>query len=810
MTGKQQTLASMFGGRGVAASAGAGNADKKREREAPGAEEPAAKLQKAGEGASPGTGAASPQEDTAPKVGAVDLEDSDDEGGAQAQPTAAKPNAFSAMMGAAEQATPEKAPKAAVLASEDEDETGAASESEDEASASDGEGFVVPDGTPKKKTKKATKKRAGSTTPKKVAGKAGGAELLAAEYASARVEDDVTWKAGKPVPYEVLADCLEEIANESKRLLITGMLTRRFRAILRHNPDELLPTVYLCVNRVAAAHEGVELGIGDATLIKALSIATGRSEAKIKEDYKDAGDLGTIAVNAKAAQKVMFKPARLTVKAVFAAFREIAKIEGTGSQNRKQGAITKLLAASDGNEAGYIMRSLQGKLRIGLAEQTVLVSLAHAAMLHHMELAGEAISASALPERMAEAEDAVKLVFSNCPSYDLMLPPLIAHGVKGLEDRCGFRPGLPVKPMLAKATNAVQEVLDKFEGRQFTCEYKYDGERAQVHVMDGGKTVRIFSRNSEDMTGKYPDIVARIPKCLAEGTESVVLDCEAVGWDPVKQQILPFQDLSKRARKDVTVDNVKVQVVLYAFDCLYYNGKPLLQRPLTERREALYSSIKEIEHEVQFAVAKESTDVEELTRFLDESIKDSTEGLIVKTMDDTYEPSKRSLNWLKLKKDYLSSGGDTIDAVPIGAWYGKGKRVGVYGSFLLAVYNPEDEEFQTLCKIGTGFSEEQLETFSKQLEDSQVDKAKGYFRYSEDLIPDAWFEPKYVWEIKVADLSISPRHMAAIGMADEGRGISVRFPRLERVRDDKTPEMATTSEQIYDMYKSQSVIANNA
>lgn len=163
------------------------------------------------------------------------------------------------------------------------------------------------------------------------------------------------------------------------------------------------------------------------------------------------------------------------------------------------------------------------------------------------------------------------------------------------------------------------------------------------------------------------------------------------------------QVLSTRARKDVTLDSIKVSVCVFVFDCLYLNGKELLDEPLTTRREAMHGSVHEARGELQFAEAKTSTDVEELSRFLDESVEAGTEGLIVKTLNDNYEPSRRSSHWLKLKKDYLEGVGDTFDVVPIGAWYGRGKRTGVYGSYLLAIYDPENEQYQTICKIGTGF-----------------------------------------------------------------------------------------------------------
>jgi DNA ligase-1 len=437
----------------------------------------------------------------------------------------------------------------------------------------------------------------------------------------------VTWTKGEPVPFTVLTEAFERIADTTKRLEIQAILTETFRAIIRGSPAELLPTVYMCTNRVSPAHEGIELGLGDATLIKALAQATGRKEGAIKGDLDEYGDLGVVAAQSRGRQKQMFKPKPLTVSGVLNTFKDIASSEGAKSQDRKIKLIIKLLAAASENEAGYVMRALQGKLRIGLAEQTVLIALAHAKYFEGLGDGEEEVK-----EDREAAVAVVKSVYSECPSYDLLIPALLEEeDVAAVPRRVHFCPGIPVKPMLAKPTNGVAEVLEKFSDQPFTCEYKYDGERAQIHVLEDG-SVKIYSRNSEDNTGKYPDIAAMFPGVLQEGVKSIVMDAEAVAYDPEKNKILPFQALSKRARKSVTVDNVTVQVCVYAFDCLYLNGEALLKKSLTERREALYRSVRHTAGKMELATAKTSHDVEELSKFLDDSVEHGTEGLIVKTL----------------------------------------------------------------------------------------------------------------------------------------------------------------------------------
>jgi len=218
-------------------------------------------------------------------------------------------------------------------------------------------------------------------------------------------------------------------------------------------------------------------------------------------------------------------------------------------------------------------------------------------------------------------------------------------------------------------------------------------------------------------------------------------------------------------------------------------------------------SFKEISGFFRFAYHKDLSEPEEITSFLQEAVEGNCEGLMLKTLDvdAMYQAAKRSYQWLKVKKDYLQGMGDTFDLVPIGAWLGKGKRTGVYGGFLLACYDDDSENFQAMCKIGTGFTDAQLQIFTDQLKKTQIDKPKSYFQFgdSKNVLPDVWFEPSAVWEVKAADLSISPVHQAAVGLVHATKGIALRFPRLVRVRTDKGPEQATTAEQVAEMFRNQ-------
>ncbi|KAJ5903356.1 DNA ligase 1 [Penicillium tannophilum] len=626
------------------------------------------------------------------------------------------------------------------------------------------------------------------------------------------------WKAGDPVP---------------------------FYASLR---GDLLPTVQLMINKLAADYAGIELGIGESLIMKAIGECTGRSLAVIKTDQHEIGDLGLVAAKSRSNQPTMFKPKALTVRGVHEGLLGIAKVSGHGSQDKKISGIKKLLSAADaatagkGNkgvdithnkggpsEAKFIVRFLEGKLRLGLAERTVLVSLAQAIVSHEAALEGKKAS----PEKMAEGEQVLKTVYSELPSYEVIIPAMLEHGLFNLSKVCKLQPGVPLKPMLAKPTKSITEVLDRFEGKEFTCEYKYDGERAQIHFVapsaieqfpastatlqrDDKGLSAIFSRNSEDLSKKYPDVLGKLDTWVKNDVTSFVLDCETVAWDTVNKKVLPFQQLMTRKRKDVKAEDVKVKVCVFAFDLLFFNGDPCVKKSLRERRELMHQCFQPVEGEFQFAQYGDTNVLDEIQDLLEESVKSSCEGLMVKmlnTDESGYEPSKRSRNWLKVKKDYLAGVGDSLDLVVLGAYYGRGKRTSVYGAFLLAAYNPNNDTYETICNIGTGFSEAVLEEFHKELKPMVIDRPKPFYSHStvpKDQ-PDVWFEPRLVWEVKTADLTLSPRYQAAAdefeGTTGGGKGVSLRFPRFIKSRDDKKPEQATTTRAVAEMYRKQEAVA---
>ncbi|ETV73308.1 hypothetical protein, variant 6 [Aphanomyces astaci] len=529
------------------------------------------------------------------------------------------------------------------------------------------------------------------------------------------------WTAGDPVPYAALSKVFAVIEDESSRLIIQDTLADFFRSVIELTPSDLVSCIYLCVcTELAPAYDNVQIGIGDAILIKSIGEATGTTPKFVKDLYQKQGDLGKVAQASRSKQSTLMtfqtKPKPLAVAHVYNDMVKIAKMSGNNSQASKCSIIKSLLVRCDklSDEAKYVIRGLQGKLRIGLAGQSILMSLTQAFM-HPKEQGDKALQAEALKH--------VKRAFSEFPNYEVLASSLLTvftreNDQKGvfasqfveLAEFCHLTAGTPVSPMLARPTKSYAMVLDRFQAMPFTCEYKYDGERAQIHILPNGD-IRIFSRNFENSTERFPDVKLSIANAAAKANvTSCIVDAEVVAVDKTTNQRLPFQVLSTRPRKNVVVSEIKVAVCIYAFDLLFLNGKSFLKEPLQARREALKGMFQVTPGSFEFATSldvantkdddMEST-VEIVRNFLEEAVAGNCEGLMVKTLstEATYEPANRSHKWLKLKKDYLDGIGDSTDLVPVGAFYGRGKRTGVYGAYLLACYDPETEMYQCITKV---------------------------------------------------------------------------------------------------------------
>ncbi|CAL9159626.1 unnamed protein product [Musa hybrid cultivar] len=627
------------------------------------------------------------------------------------------------------------------------------------------------------------------------------------------------WKAGEPAPYLHLALTFDLVEQVRGKIKTTSMLSNMFRSLLALSPDDVLPALYLCTNKIAADHENMELNVGGSLVVTALEEACGMNRSRIKEMYNTLGDLGDVAQEIRQTQSLLAAPRTLSIHHLFCMLREISMITGTGSAVRRKNLIVNLMRSCREMEIKFLVRTLVRNLRIGAMMKTILPALAQAVVLNsHSPLQCVGISETTRLQ-LQGISAAVAEAYNVLPNLDLLIPSLLSKGIDFSAASLQMTPGTPIPPMLARITNGAMQVLKLFEGRAFTCEYKYDGQRAQIHRAADG-SIRVFSRQMKETTSRFPDLINTIKESCKHEVSTFILDAEVVAVDRKNGgKLMSFQELSSRERgnKDssIKIDNIRVDICVFIFDIMFCNGERLLDFPLRQRRKYVKDLFykekmgylefaKEMTVEADEACPNNQNTLSRINLFFKDACKSSCEGIMVKTLDIDagYSASKRSEAWLKVKRDYIEGLGDSFDLVPIGAWYGNGRKAGWYSPFLMACYNPDAEEYQSICRVMSGFSDsfylEMKEFFSGE---RLLLKKPSYYRTDES--PDLWFPPELVWEIRGADLTISPVHHAAVGLVHPSRGISVRLPRYIRSLSDRKSEDCSTAADIACMYKAQ-------
>ncbi|KAM0032417.1 putative DNA ligase (ATP) [Helianthus debilis subsp. tardiflorus] len=626
--------------------------------------------------------------------------------------------------------------------------------------------------------------------------------------------DHACWKEGQSAPYLHLARTFSLLEDEKRKIKATSMLCNMFRSLLILSPEDVLPAVYLCTNKIAPDHENMELNIGGSVVTAAIEEACGTNRSKIRDLYNSLGDLGDVAQLCRQTQKLLAPPAPLSIRGVYSVLREISVQTGSGSTMRKRSLIVNLLRSCREMEIKFIVRTLVRNLRIGAMMRTVLPALAHAIIMNACH--GKTIEN--LKETLQGLSAAVIEAYNILPNLDLLIPSLMDKGINFSAETLSMVPGIPIKPMLAKITNGVPQVLKLFQGKALTCEFKYDGQRAQVHKLADG-SIRVFSRNGDDTTSRFPDVISILNELCKPETMTFIIDAEVVAIDRKSgPKLLSFQELSSRDRGGknsvIAVDNIKVDICVFAFDVMLANGEQLLGLPLRQRRKYLqdlfgeekigyFEYSKQITVEADNAYVENEATVTKMNLFFEEAFHSSCEGIMVKSLDVEagYLPSKRSDSWLKVKRDYVEGLNDSLDLVPIGAWYGNGRKAGWYSPFLMACYDPDTDEYQSVCRVMSGFSDafyiEMKEFF---IDDKILGKKDKPVYYQTGEEPDMWFTPEVVWEIRGADFTVSPVHHAAMGLVHPTRGISVRFPRYVRSRSDKKPSDCSTPADIAEMF----------
>ena len=573
-----------------------------------------------------------------------------------------------------------------------------------------------------------------------------------------------------------IAQFFERMESTTKRLELTEILVE----LLKNTPtDEISKVTYLIQGKIRPNFEGVELGIAEKLAIRSISKSAGIPIKKVEEDYRLGGDLGLTAANVlKEKTQTTFSTENITLERVYDTLFKIASLEGKRSQDMKIRYISSLLNDATTNEAKFILKILLGTLRLGIAENTLIVALAIA-------FTGE-----------KDNRELIENAYNVSSDLGHVSEVVATQGIDGIK-KFEISVFSPVRPMLADRVKSEEEAVKKFQ-TEFAAEYKLDGERAQIHKK--GNEIVIFSRSLEKITQYYPDIVEKIPNVLI--CDDCILEAEVVAMNENTGDFLPFQELMHRRRKykiEKAVSDYPITVNF--FDILHYDGNKTIELPYLERRKILTKIVKEnrFAKVIPMSMIKSEGEVLEI---LENSINSGCEGLMLKMPQSPYKAGMRGSNWLKLKREYQNELGDSLDLIVVGAFFGKGRRTGRYGTLLLSTYDSENDTFPSICKVGTGFTDESLDQLYQILSPTVTIKKNS--RVESDMDADVWFDPNLVIEIVASEITLSPIHKTAFDVIRKNSGIALRFPKFTgKIRTEKHIEDASTDEEVIALYKSQ-------
>ena len=582
--------------------------------------------------------------------------------------------------------------------------------------------------------------------------------------------------------FSILAESFNKMESTRKRLELTQFLVELFE---KTPHDVISKIVYLIQGKLRPDFEGIELGVAEKLAIRSISKSSGIPIKKIEDEYRKSGDLGhASSIILEQKTQTTFLVEDITVERVYETLFKIAKLGGSRSQDMKMKYISSLLNDATPLEASFILKILLGTLRLGIAENTVMDALAVAFT--------------------GEKENRKKIQYAYNVSSDLgkVAETIATKGIEGIEK---FEIILfnPIRPMLADRVKSEAEAIEKM-GNEFAAEYKLDGERVQLHIE--GDKVALFSRSLERIESYYPDIIEKIPKNIQ--ADNIILEAEAVAINENTGEFLPFQELMHRRRKyKIEKAVTEYPISVNFFDVLYCNGKNCMESSYKERRNTLEKHVKEDEFAkyIPMSIVRNENEIED---FMENSINAGSEGLMLKMLDKPYQAGSRGSHWLKLKREYRNELGDSLDLVVIGGYFGKGRRTGNYGTLLLATYDEDEDTFPSICKVGTGFTDESLDQLY-QILNPKVSIKKNP-RIISEMEADVWFEPELVIEVVASEITLSPIHKAAMNAIRKDSGLALRFPKFTgKIRVEKAVEDASTNEEVITLYKGQKKIAHD-
>ncbi len=561
---------------------------------------------------------------------------------------------------------------------------------------------------------------------------------------------------------------LHELEQTTKRNQMVEILSQLFKII---TPEEIEKAIYLLQGRLAPAFLPLEIGVSDKLCINAISSLLSVPKTKVNEWYQEIGDLGDVAE-----KHISSLINQMSVLDVYNSLYQMAQISGEGAVSKQVEILSSLLSKNGGKEAKYIIRMVLGSLRLGVGDPTIL----------------DALSFSYTGNK--NLRPPIERAFNLSSDLGLIAKMFILHGPEGLKN-FKVSVGNPIRVALAERLSSGAEIVNKIG--LCSIEPKFDGFRCQVHLQ-GGK-IELFSRNMENNTSMFPDLVEGL---LAQvKTDSCILEGEAVAYKADSGEFYPFQMTAQRKRK-YNIDEIssRFPLKLFAFDLLYLNGEDITDKSYVERRSLLLKTISSGKT-VEVIPALTTDRPEKIEEYLLSLLEQGLEGVVAKRLDTPYTAGARNFNWIKLKRSYKASLGDTIDAVLLGYYKGRGLRTkfGI-GAMLVGVYDEDEDKFKTIGKIGTGPTDKEWVYF-KEMMNKEILTHK-HPRVDANIEADVWVEPKTVVVVQADEITRSPVHTC--GKTDTEAGYALRFPRvLGLIRDDKKAEDATSVSEIKELYQLQ-------
>ncbi|MCW4039630.1 MAG: ATP-dependent DNA ligase [Candidatus Bathyarchaeota archaeon] len=580
--------------------------------------------------------------------------------------------------------------------------------------------------------------------------------------------------------YSIITDTYAKIEATSKRLEMTEYLVQ----LLKRTPTSLIGKVaYLTQGKLYPDFVGIELGMAEKMVISVIARTIGVSKQKIVQVYNTSGDLGSTIEVLKSTTPTtrLMSGASISVTKVYEVLDRIAHTTGKGSVEAKINLLTRLITDATPEEAKYLTRTITGRLRLGIGDMTFLDALAIA-------FGGG-----------KEARQDVEKAYNMSSDLGSVAETIAKSGMEGIL-KFQVRLGHPIRPMLAERLTSAKEVLDKLGG-QGSAEYKYDGLRMQAHI--SADDIILFSRRLENITSQFPDVVHALRNSIQ--VRDAIIEGEAVAVDPNTNEVQPFQVITRRRGRKHAINEMaeEIPITLILFDALYMDGLSLLDKDYYSRRACLEKAITETVR-VKITHPLLVTKAPQLDEYMMEAVENGCEGLVIKSVkeDASYQAGARGFLWIKYKRDYKIELGDTLDLVAVGAFAGRGRRTGTFGALLMAAYNGEKDVFETVCKLGTGFNDEILSQLPVMFQDEQINQVHP--RVESKIEADYWFLPRRVLEVRGAEVTLSPSHTCGIDIIGKDTGLAVRFPRFTgKWRHDKSPQDATTVEEIITMYSAQ-------